>query len=101
MSVQGHKPSMMTAPADLLSVLKSCRLNSLGEAIILACMPVGQNSDDHFRHIACQAHLVKYSTLPKFGFDVQATYPGPRQGADRDRHEPRAGQRWTRRLRAR
>jgi hypothetical protein len=45
MSVQGHKPSMMTAPADLLSVLKSCRLNSLGEAIILACLcPSGKTA---------------------------------------------------------
>jgi len=43
----------------------------------------------------------KYSTLPKFGFVVQTKHPGPRQGADRDRHEPRAGVRWTRRRRAR
>jgi DNA-binding transcriptional LysR family regulator len=42
-----------------------------------------------------------YSTLPKFGFIVHIGHPGPRQGADRDRHEPRAGQRWTRRRRAR
>jgi len=46
-------------------------------------------------------HITKYSTLPKFGFIVHPKHPGPRQGADRDRHEPRAGQRWTRRRRAR
>jgi hypothetical protein len=90
---------MMTAPADLLSVLKAVVSTLWRSRHPRLPVPVGQNSDDHFRHIACQAHLVKYSSLPKFGFDVQATYPGPRQGADRDRHEPRAGQRWTRRLR--
>jgi len=59
-------------------------------------LPVGQNSRRAVKPRPC-----KYSTLPKFGFVVHARHPGPRQGADRDRHEPRAGQRWTRRRRAR
>ena len=61
---------------------------------------VGQNNRREPTH-PVKRRTSRYSTLPKFGFVVQATHPGPSQGADRDRHEPRAGVRWTRRRRAR
>ena len=64
--------------------------------LVTRIFPVGQNSGDRVK-----PPQVKYFALPKFGFVVQAKHPGPRQGADRDRTELRARQRWTRRRRAR
>jgi hypothetical protein len=61
--------------------------------------PVGQNSSVSLTTPPVKSGSTKYSTLPKFGFIVHTDHPGPRRGADRDRHEPRAGQRWTRRRR--
>ena len=41
----------------------------------------------------------KYSTFPNFGFMAYNAHPGPAKGALRDRHEMRAGVRWTRQRR--
>jgi hypothetical protein len=103
--LKGHKPSMMTEPNDFRSASQkppSLSTRPLGESRHprLPC-PSGKTAATISATPPVKPHFTQYSTLPKFGFDVQTTHPGPRQGADRDRHEPRAGQRWTRRRRVR
>ena len=46
-----------------------------------------------------QPLLQKYYALPNFGFVACVVHPGPARGALRDRHEMRAGVRWTRQRR--
>jgi hypothetical protein len=61
--------------------------------------PVGQNTCGQKRPTICQGLPAKIFHFTEIR--IYRTHPGPSQGADRDRHEPRAGVRWTRRRRAR
>jgi hypothetical protein len=52
---------------------------------------VGQNTPNFVK-----SSSQKYFTFPNFGFVAYTRHPGPARGALRDRHEMRAGVRWTR-----
>jgi len=68
---------------------------SLATALFFPCwrkLPSGKTARPFRRGRLSSLFLQKYSTLPKFGVVAQAKHPGPRQGADRDRHERRTGQ---------
>jgi hypothetical protein len=55
---------------------------------------IGRRRAKHPKSVNPRAQ--KYSTFPNFGFVAYARHPGPARGAFRDRHEMRAGVRWTR-----